>query len=222
MVRGVLLDVDGTLLDSNDAHAHAFEEALAEQGYPVPFAEVRRLIGKGSEKLLMETAGLDKEQGPGKAVGERKKELFKTRYLTHLGPARGARELLERMRRCGLRLVVATSAGKEELEGLLKAAGVLGLTDDQTSASEVERSKPDPDIIQAALKKIRLPASEVLMLGDTPYDVEAAAKAGVRTVALRCGGWADADLCGAIAIYDDPADLLAHYEESPFASAGPS
>jgi len=215
MLRGVLLDVDGTLVDSNDEHAQAFVDALAAGGIDVPFDQVRRLIGKGSDKLLVETAGLEEESAEGQAAGERKKELFKQNYLPRLKAFPGVRELLERMRADGLRLVVASSAKGDELEQLLKTAGADGLIEDVASSSEVEHSKPDPDIIEAALEKIGLPADEVVMLGDTPYDVEAARKAGVGVIALRCGGWSDDDLSGAIAVYDDAADLLAHYDESP-------
>ena len=217
-VRGVLLDVDGTLLDSNDAHAEAFVEAFADCGHPVPFEKVRPLIGKGSDKLLMEAAGLEKESEPGKKVGERKKEIFTEQYLPRLQPFPGVRELLTRMQEEGLKLVAASSAEEEELKALLEKAGVADLVTERTSSSEVEASKPDPDIVQAALKKIGLPAGEVVMLGDTPYDVEAARKAGVGVLALRCGGWTDADLQGALAVYQDPADLLAQYGPSPLAS----
>jgi phosphoglycolate phosphatase-like HAD superfamily hydrolase len=120
----------------------------------------------------------------------------------------------------GLTLVIATSAGGDEMRGLLERAGVGDLIDDATSSGDVESSKPDPDVIGAALRKGRLRAEETVMLGDTPYDIAAAARAGVPTVALRCGGWwDDLALGGAVAIYRDPADLLAHYDESPLSSA---
>jgi len=211
----VILDVDGTLIDSNDAHASAFVEALAAHGHSTSFDEVRRLIGMGSDKLLWETAGLDKSRPPGKQISDQHGETFRTRYLPHLKPFPGVTQLLSRMRGEGLKLVVATSANEKELEALLKAAGVVDLIDDKTSSSDVQESKPDPDVVQAALDKSGCPAHQVLMLGDTPYDVAAARQTGVEIIALRCGGWADADLAGAAAIYDDPADLLAHYDQSP-------
>ena len=214
MVRGVLLDVDGTLVDSNDAHARAFEEAFRQRGIEVPFDRVRRLIGMGSEKLLAEAAGLEKDGSSGRAVTERKRELFQEEYLPALKPFPRVRDLLLRMREDGLRLVAASSAEEDELKRLLEIAEAADLMDAVTSASEVERSKPDPDIVQAALEKSGCAAGEVLMLGDTPYDVEAAIQAGVRIIALRCGGWSDEDLAGAVAIYDDPADLLEQYPNS--------
>ncbi len=117
--------------------------------------------------------------------------------------------------------MVATSAKEDELKGLLKVCGAEGLIHATTSSEEADRSKPDPDIVQAALKKSGLPADEVVLLGDTPYDVEAANRAGVAAIAVRCGGWGDADLQGALAVYDDPEDLLAHYDTSPLAGANP-
>ena len=101
---------------------------------------------------------------------------------------------------------------------MLKIAGAEDLIEEETSASDAKNSKPDPDIVQVALKKIGLHPDQTVMLGDTPYDIEAAEKAGVRTIALRCGGWPDNELKGALAIYNDPADLLAHYDASPLAN----
>ena len=119
------------------------------------------------------------------------------------------------MRQKGLKLVVASSAKEDELHPLLKVCGADEVIADKTSSEDVESSKPDPDTVGAALEDLALPAGEAVMLGDTPYDVEAASRAGVATVAVRCGGWGDKDLAGAVAIYNDPADLLAHFDTSP-------
>ena len=213
-LRGILLDIDGTLLDSNDAHASAFAKAFAEHGIDIPFDHVRPLVGMGSDKLIPSLTGFDHESSEGKKVSARKKGIFEERYLPHLKPTPGARALLERLLTDGLTLVVATSAGGDEMSALLAQAEVDDLIHDATSSGDVENSKPDPDVIRAAIKKSKLDPDELLMLGDTPYDIEAAAKAGVKTIALRCGGWWDDDaLAGAIAIYDDPADLLAHWDD---------
>lgn len=219
MVRGVLLDVDGTLLESNDAHAEAFVRALAEAGVAVPFDRVRRCIGMGSEKLLAAAAGIRGDDPRSRAVQDRKGAIFKLEYLPHLRPTPGARRLVQRFKDAGLRRVVASSAHGDELQQLLRQAEVADLIDDETSSSEVERSKPDPDIVHAALGKIALPAGQVLLLGDTPYDIESARRAGVGAVVLRCGGWPDPELPGALAIYDDPAQLSAQFDRSPFTGA---
>lgn len=213
--RGVILDVDGTLVDSNDAHAHAWVEALAEHGFQVPFDKVRRLIGMGGDKLLPKVSGIREDTSEGEAISKRRGEIFQKRYLPSLRPTPGARELLRYMRDQGLKLVVASSAKRDELRGLLKVCGADEVIDDKTSSDDADRSKPDPDIIQAALKDAELPAEDVVMLGDTPYDVESAGRAQVAVIAFRCGGWSNAELAGALAVYQDPADLLAHYDTSP-------
>lgn len=216
-IRTVLLDIDGTLIDSNDAHAACWVEALAEFGIGAEFSAVRRLIGKGGDKLLPELTGIAIDSTMGQAISKRRSILFMEQYVANLRAFSGTRELLSRLHAQGLRLVVATSAQEQELERLVQIAGADGLLYEATSSSEVENSKPDPDIIQVALGKASANADETLMLGDTPYDIEAAARAGVRTVALRCGGWDDQALSGAIAIFDNPEQLLAQYEQSPFA-----
>jgi HAD superfamily hydrolase (TIGR01509 family) len=222
-VTGVLLDIDGTLLDSNDAHAQSWVEVLRRHGYDIPFERVRPLIGKGTDKLLPELAGLDPESRLGKEISEERKALFLRDYLPRLRPTRGARALVERLRREGFRLVVATSSSEDELTLLLRQAQVDDLIEQATTSDEVERSKPDPDVVCAALAKGKLRPETAIMLGDTPYDIEAAGRAGVATIAFRCGGWwDDKALAGALAIYDDPAALLADFERSPLAGGATS
>ena len=214
---GVLLDIDGTLVDSNDAHARAWVQALAEAGVAVEFAAVRRLIGKGGDKLLPEVSGIDAESDEGKAVSKRRGEIFRKEYLPGLKPFPGVKQLLARMKQAGLDLAVASSSKKDQLKALLEVCGADEFIEASTSSDDAENSKPDPDIVRAALRRLGRPPEEVILLGDTPYDVEAAHRAGIRVVAVRCGGWGDADLEGAVRIYDDPADLLARFDSSPFA-----
>src|SRR5687768_14777421 len=218
-LSGVLLDVDGTLVDSNDLHARAWVDAFREFGHDVPYERVRPLIGMGGDNLLPEAAGLSKEDSPGEELAKRRGAIFKERYLPSVRPFPRVRELLEAMRGAGLELAVASSAQKDELKALLRIAGVEDLIESKTSASDAERSKPDPDIIVAALGRLGCAPAQALMVGDTPYDIEAAGKAGVRTVAFRCGGWDDEGLAGALAVYDSPADLLDRFASSPFAGA---
>ena len=215
-IRGVLLDIDGTLVGSNDAHARAWVKAFAEAGLTIRFEQVRPLIGMGSDKLIPRVSGIDPESKIGKRISERRGDIFLKEFVPELRPCRGAKELLDRLKARGMKLVVATSAKKKELDPLLKVCGTDRVIEAQTSSDDAENSKPDPDIVHAALKQIDLPAGEVVLLGDTPYDVEAATKAGVRMVAVRCGGWDDDALGGAAAIYDDPQDLVDHFDESPF------
>ena len=215
-LRTVLLDIDGTLIDSNDAHARAWVDSLRDHGYVVPFEEVRPLIGMGGDKMLPILTGLDPDSGEAKRMTETRSQLFLKGELPTLRPTKGARALLEHLTSIGMELVVATSSKPNEVQALLEQAGVADLIQLASSAGDSERSKPDPDIVKAALRMSGSLAAHSVMVGDTPYDVEAAARAKVPSIALRCGGWwGDAALSGATAIYDDPADLLARIEESP-------
>lgn len=213
--RGVILDVDGTLIDSNDAHAEAWQKALAKHGYDVSFQRIRGLIGMGGDNLLPELIQVEKESSEGTRISESWSEIFEEQYMPHLKAFPQTREMVEKMRERGLKVVVATSAEGEMVEQLLEIAGVNDLIEERTSASDAESSKPDPDIIQAALDDLGLPPDQVVMVGDTPFDIEAAAKTSVGVIALRCGGFTDEELAGAIEIYDSPADLLAQYDQSP-------
>jgi HAD superfamily hydrolase (TIGR01509 family) len=215
----VILDVDGTLVDSNDAHARAWMDAFAAFGVTVAFDQVRRSIGMGGDKLMPLVSGIEEESKLGEKIAARRAELFKSRYLPGIQPLNGARELIERFLEDGLLLAVASSAKKDELTPLLERAGVHDLIEKRTSSDDAENSKPDPDIVAAALKRVKVPPSEAIMLGDTPYDVAAAKRAGIEIVGVESGGWTSEALAGALAVYRDPADILARYDASPF-SAG--
>jgi HAD superfamily hydrolase (TIGR01509 family) len=217
-LKVVLLDVDGTLVDSNDAHAQAWEAVFERNGYPVTFERVRELIGKGGDKVIPEVTRLAAQSAEGKRLSAERTALFHRVYLPNVRAFPQATALLQRLKGAGLELVVATSASKTELEPLLELCGALPFLSHQTSSDDATHSKPDPDIVQVALHKAGCKPSEAVMLGDTPYDVEAAVKAGVRAVALRSGGHPDESLAGAVAIYDDVADLLSHFDTSIFGS----
>ena len=214
MLKGVIFDIDGTLVDSNDAHAQSWVDTFAEAGYDVPFDAIRPLIGMGADKLLPKTIGIKHDIAEAKKLIKRRSEIFRERYLPQLRPFNGSRELVSRVRSDGLKAIVATSAKDEELKGLLKAAQVEDLMQERATASDAKRSKPDPDIVQAAIAESDTKPETLVMIGDTPYDIEAATKARVRAIAFRSGGWADEALKGAVEIYDGPADLLMHYDTS--------
>lgn len=210
-----LFDVDGTLIDSNAAHAETWTQALHEHGIATDLTTIRSLIGMGGDKLLPRVADLDEDSPKGRAIAARKKALFLER-LAGLQPTRGARALVEYLLRQGVDLVIATSAGDDEMKRLLEQAGVADLIPSRASKDDAAESKPDPDIVHAAMQRSRARPETTVMIGDTPYDVEAAARAGVRAIALRCGGyWTDDDLRGAVAIFDDSAALLEHLRKSP-------
>ena len=216
-VRAVILDVDGTLVDSNDAHARAWVEAFRESGVTVDLELVRRAIGMGGDKLLPAVAGLDEESEPGSTISARRGEIFKEKYLPAIAAFPRVRDLAERLRQDGFRLTVASSAKDDELEPLLERAQVTDLIAARTSSDDAERSKPDPDIVKAALDEVHCDPADSLMLGHTPYDIEAARRAGVAIVALQSGGWQAAELAGAVEVYKDVEELLARYDSSAFA-----
>jgi HAD superfamily hydrolase (TIGR01509 family) len=215
-VRAVLLDIDGTLIDSNDGHARAWVDVGAEFGHAIAFDEVRWLIGMGGDKVLPRLTGIEEESDEGQRISERRGEIFRERYLPSLQATPGASELVARMRDAGLKLVVATSASEKDLTALLEQVGLESLGEKATNADDAEESKPSPDIVEAALKQSGVRAGQAVMLGDTPYDVEAAQRAGVRIIGVTSGGWSADELksAGAVEVYAHPAELLERWEES--------
>lgn len=218
-VRGVIFDVDGTLIDSNMANARAWVEAMHEQGYDVSVDKVGPLIGMGGDKVLPEVLGIEKDSEQGKKISQRRKAILKDRYMPDLKAFPGALELLQHLHDLGLKLVVATSADQDEADRLLKIVGpnVPDLFAHEVTSKQAKQSKPNPEVMEVALQQMGFPPDNVMMIGDTVYDIEAAAKVSVHAIAFRSGGWKDSDLRQAVAIYDGPADLLAHYNESPLA-----
>lgn len=207
-LRGVLLDVDGTLIDSNDAHARAWVEALREEGFERSFGEVRPLIGMGGDQLVPRLTGEDGESEVGKRLTQGWLKHFKP-LVPGLRPTRGNRALIEGLRSRGLKVVLATSGEAEIVDSLLKQANLGDLNLDRVSSSEVGSSKPAPDLVQVGLDKLGLPAGAALMVGDTPFDAEAAHGAGVPCALLRCGGDSEEELrrTGAL-VLNDPQALL--------------
>jgi HAD superfamily hydrolase (TIGR01509 family) len=212
----VLLDIDGTLVDSNGAHASAWSDAFASHGRHHSPEQIRPLIGKGGDKLLRELASLDHESGEGRQISEARTEIFKNHYLQDIRPTPGAAAFVAWLVDSGLTVVIATSAKQEEVKALLAICSGQALVQDATTSDDAERSKPDPDILLAALDKSGASPDRAIMIGDTPYDIEAARRAGLATIAFRCGGWDDTRLQGAIAVYDDPRQLLDGLDRSPF------
>jgi HAD superfamily hydrolase (TIGR01509 family) len=218
----VILDVDGTLVDSNDAHARTWVDAFAEHGVTVAYDDVRRSIGMGGDKLMPAVSGIKEDSAEGRRIAARRAELFKSTWLPRLRPFPRVRELLQRFDDDGFTIAVASSAKAEELDPLLERAGVLDLIPKRTSSDDASNSKPDPDIVHAALQTTHCAPEHAVMLGDTPYDVEAARRAGLHVVAFECGGWSAADLSPADEIYADAADLLNRYENSIFFRLAPA
>lgn len=205
----LLVDIDGTLVDSNDAHAMAWVEALDAHGHKLPFERVRRCIGMGGDQLLPHLLGLDDDSPQGEAIQHLRGQIFRSTYLPSVRPFPGVRAFVQRMLDAGLSVRTATSASEAEVRPLLQIACVDDLLLPGASAADVEASKPAPDVLHVALARDRSRPRDAVLVGDTPYDLEAARRAGVRSVAVRCGGgWTDHDLALAEVLCDRVEQLL--------------
>ncbi len=227
MTRAVIFDIDGTLIDSVDLHAQAWVDAFRHFGKDEPFERVRSQIGKGGDQLLPVFLSKEEIERFGEELSHWRSEHLKREYVHKFRPFPKVRELIEKILDDGKKVGIATSANPDELEKYLEIAEIADLIKPGQTASkgDASRSKPHPDIFQAAIAKLGdIPASEMLSIGDTPYDAEASGKAGLRTVGVLCGGFPESDLraAGCIAIYRDPADLLARYGDSPLAGGSTS
>ena len=214
MIEAVIFDVDGTLVDSVDLHAESWERAFARFGKDIAFRSLRAQIGKGGDQLMPVFLDAAELKRFGAGVEAARGEIFKAEYLHRVKGFPACADLFAAIRARGLRIALASSAKRDELTAYKRAAGIEGLTVVETSSDDAERSKPHPDIFSAALEKLGLPGSRALVVGDTPYDAEAARKAGIGAVGVLCGGFPAEDLraAGAERLYRDPADLLAHLD----------
>lgn len=217
---GVIFDLDGTIVDSNDLHVEAWNRAFQHFGKHFPIAELRKQIGKGSDQYLREFLSPAELASIGKPIDEYRSELFRKEFLPQVKPFSKARELFERIRSDGKRIALATSSHKEDVTTYTKLARIDDLVDWQITADDAGKSKPAPDVFEAALDKLKLPAERAIAVGDTRFDIEAANKIRLPTIGLLCGRAADAETlrtAGAVAVYKDPADLLDQYDASPLA-----
>ena len=220
MLKAVIFDVDGTLVDSVDIHAQAWIDAFKEFGHDIEFGAVRGQIGKGGDQLMPAFLSKKELEDIGEELNERRGEILKERYLSKIKPFADVSALFERIKADDTRIVLASSAKADELETYKRIANIEKLVDAETSSDDAKESKPEPDIFEAAMSKLGdVEPDEVIVVGDTPYDAEAAAKAGLRTIGFLCGGFSEDSLREArcIAIYKGPTDLLAQYERSPLA-----
>ena len=221
MTKAILFDLDGTLLDSVDLHARAWQDAFQEFGHDVNFEQVRYQIGKGGDEILPLFLSPEEVKTKGEALKEFRAQLFKDRYLSEVKPFPKVRELFEAVLARGQTAAIASSATGDQLKQFEEIAGIADLVHTATSSADAERSKPHPDIFEAALDRLGSDVSHdrIIVVGDTPHDAEAAAKAGLRTVGVLCGGFKEADLrqAGCIAIYAGPQELLERYDDTPLA-----
>jgi len=222
VIKAVIFDVDGTLVDTVDLHASAWVEALRHFGFEVAFDDMRAQIGKGGDQILHGLLPPEALERRREEIEAFRAELFKRESLPKARAFPGVRRLFEHIRAAGQRAVLASSGKEDEVEGYKKLADIADLVEAATSSDEAERSKPFPDIFQAALHKLSpLSAHETMVIGDTPYDAEAARNAGLRMVGVLSGGFSEEALreAGCVAIYRDPEDLLRNYDSSPLAAS---
>lgn len=216
--QAIIFDIDGTLVDSNDYHVWAWQHAFRERGYEIAPADIHDQIGKGGD-LLVPALIPDASEDEVKALSARHGEIFSSRYLARVRPFPHAADLLRHVAAQGQKVALASSASKDELNHYVDLLGVGDIVSVATSKDDADTTKPAPDIFAAALKRLGVAPGAALVVGDTPYDVVAAKRAGVTTVAVRSGGFSDRSLrgAGATAIYDDVAALLDAYRRSPLA-----
>ena len=217
MIGAVLFDIDGTLIDSNDLHAAAWVETFSDFGVEVSFEAAHSQIGKGGDNLIPALVPAELAAAKQEEMAEFRSQLFQRDYLPRVAPFPGVRELFERLSTDGKKIVLASSATAAEVAFHKNVIGAEDLIASTTSADDVEHSKPDPDIFAAALAKVApLTAAQVVVVGDSPFDMEAAAKIGIATIGFLSGGFPEQVLrdAGAREIYDGPEDLLRNYDRS--------
>ena len=215
MLRAAVFDVDGTLVDTVDLHARAWQDAFRKWGKDVEFIEVRSQIGKGGDQILPMFFAPDEVKRFGEKMSEWRGEHFKSVYLPQAKPFPKTRELFSVLRDRGVKLALASSAKEDELESYKKLANIADLIDAETNADEVERTKPHPDIFAMAMEKLGVQPKHAIAVGDSPFDAQSAGKIGLLTVGMLCGGFPEELLraAGAVEIYRDPEDLLGHVDE---------
>jgi HAD superfamily hydrolase (TIGR01549 family) len=219
VIRGVIFDLDGTLVDSNELHVLAWEETFRHFGKEIPIKRRREQIGKGGDQYLPVFLTEHELREFGDEADKYRGEVFKKKYLREVKPFPKVRELCERLRADGKKIALASSGKDAEVHHYEKLLGIRGMVDYMTTADQVAHSKPKADVFIAALNLLSLPPNEAIAVGDTPYDIEAAKKIELPVIGVLCGGFAEAVLRdeGAVAIYRDPADLLERYYRSALA-----
>ena len=218
-MKAAIFDVDGTLVDSVDLHASAWQLAFAKFGHEVSFIDARGQIGKGGDKLIPLFLSEAEQADHGEAMEAYRTDLFRRDYMKLVRPFTAVPELMRRAREAGLKVAVASSAKQEELDHYLEVAGIAKLVDATTCSDDVSGSKPDPDIFLAALDKLGVKASDAVAIGDTPYDAIAAVKAGMTVIGVLSGGFREEDLreAGCGTVYPGVAALFTCFENSPLA-----
>jgi HAD superfamily hydrolase (TIGR01509 family) len=222
-VKAVIFDIDGTLIDSVDLHAEAWKETFFHFGHDIPYEEVRWQIGKGGDQLMAALLAKGELEQNGREIERYRSQLFKEKYLAKATAFPQVRKLFTKLKAAGLRLALASSCKSDEMPVYERLANIKDLIDSRTCGDDVDRSKPEPDIFEAMLRRLgALQPDQAIAVGDTPYDAEAAGKAGIRTIGVLSGGFPEEALrrAGCVAIYRDPADMLLNYVTLPLSRTG--
>lgn len=206
-LQAILLDVDGTLIDSNDKHAQCWVEAFAHFGKEVPWDVIRSQIGKGGDLLVPDTLNAREMREIGEKLNEYRGELWKRDYMESVQPFPGAVEAIREMERRGLKIAFASSSNPDEVEYYVELLGVGDLLEGTTSKEDAKFSKPSPEIFQAALERVKGDPARTLVVGDTPYDILAAHRMASAIAAVRCGGFPEESLTKAEFVFDDVAQV---------------
>jgi HAD superfamily hydrolase (TIGR01509 family) len=214
-LRAFIFDIDGTLVDSNKMHVHSWDRAFRHFGKTFPIEALRDQIGKGSDQYIPQFLTANEIKSFGKQLDDYRSEMFRKEYLPKVRPFPKVRELFERIKDDRRRILLASSGKQKDTEYYIDLLKIDHLIEGYVSGDEVDRSKPAPDIFTACVDKFKLVRNESIVIGDTRFDVEAADRAGLRSIGVTCGG-TDANIlrgAGATAVYKDPADILAQYSE---------
>jgi HAD superfamily hydrolase (TIGR01509 family) len=221
MARATLLDVDGTLIDSNYHHALAWYRAFRRSGIVLPLWRIHRHVGMGGDQLLPALVGERMEEERGEEIGSARDEEY-GKLIGEVAPLEGARELIADLKQRGLTVVLASSAPQDEIDHYLELLDARKLADAWTTDDDVEATKPEPDLVRAALEKAG--TGDAVMVGDTPWDVEAARKAGIETICVITGGFSEQELrdAGAVAVFESAEELRRRLDETPLAPRAPA
>ena len=216
MIEAFIFDIDGTLIDSVDQHAEAWVKAFEKFGRKIKFYEARRQVGRGGDQFLPEFLLKKEIKEFGKDLEDERGVIFKRDFLPKIKPFPKVRELFEKIRADGKRIVLASSAKADELEVYKKIARIEDLIEDETSADDAEKSKPEPDIFEAALAKLgKISKKKVVVIGDTAYDAEAASKIELNTIGVLTGGWTGTELksVGCSDVFRNVEKILENYDK---------
>jgi len=213
-VEAALLDVDGTLIDSNYQHALSWYRAFRQHGIVLPIWRIHRAIGMGGDQLVPALVGEETDERVGDDIRDSRDRLYQE-LIKEVEPLHGSHEVIVDLRERGLRVVLASSSPEDELEHYLELLDARDLADDWTTKDDVEATKPAPDLVRAALEKAE--TDEAVMIGDTRWDIEAAAKLGIETICVITGGWSEQELrdAGAVAVFQSVDDLRKQLGETP-------